>query len=158
MWYNKYIVHKFLIQWKFKAGPQLGGRGVRPPLPYFENKKKVTWDCKECSACIHLWVKFSIQNGNRSCKIVLLPLIFAKGFKEIPFLESIISLGSQIQSPANIYLLKVNNKSTRKRSEICSKLTLKTPEGSHWRRSGVFINFNHISFLFLVLLLLTLNK
>ena len=28
----------------------------------------------------------------------------------------------------NIYLLKVNNKNTRKGSEISSKLTIKTPE------------------------------
>ena len=34
--------------------------------------------------------------------------------------------------------------------KICSKLTLKTPERRHWRRSGVFIfNFEHISDLFL---------
>ena len=30
--------------------------------------------------------------------------------------------------PANSDLLKVNNKNTRKRSEIFSKLTIKTPE------------------------------
>ena len=43
-------------------------------------------------------------------------------------------------------------------SEICSKLTIKTPEQRHWRRYGVFIvNFEHISHFFLVLLLLTLN-
>ena len=30
--------------------------------------------------------------------------------------------------PANIYLFKVNNKKTRKRGEICSKLKIKTPE------------------------------
>ena len=30
--------------------------------------------------------------------------------------------------PAGIYLLKVNNRNTRARSEICSKLTIKTPE------------------------------
>ena len=30
--------------------------------------------------------------------------------------------------PAGIYLLKVNNRSTRTRCEICSKLTIKTPE------------------------------
>ena len=42
-----------------------------------------------------------------------------------------------------------------KRCEICSKLTLKTPE----RRRGVFIgNFEHISPFFLVCLLLALNK
>ena len=45
--------------------------------------------------------------------------------------------------PANIYLFKVNNRNTRR----------------HLCRSGVFIvNFEHISHLFLVLLLLTLNK
>ena len=50
---------------------------------------------------------------------------------------------------------KVNNRNTRKRCEICSKLTMKTPE----RRFGVFsVNFKHISHFFLVLLLLTLNK
>ena len=29
---------------------------------------------------------------------------------------------------ANIYLRKVNNRNTKKRCEICSKLTIKTPE------------------------------
>ena len=84
-------------------------------------------------------------------------------------------------NPAGIYLLKVNNRNTRTRCEICSKLTIKTPERRHfisprntrkpkgflefsriikweWRRSGVFIvNFEHISHLVLVFLLLTLN-
>ena len=46
--------------------------------------------------------------------------------------------------PAGIYLLKVNNRNTRTRCEIC--------------RSGVFIvNFEHISHHVLVFLLLTLN-
>ena len=38
--------------------------------------------------------------------------------------------------PLNIYSFKVNN---RKRQEICSKLTIKTPERRQWRRSGLFI-------------------
>ena len=33
--------------------------------------------------------------------------------------------------PVDIYLLKVNNRNTRTRSEICSKLTIKTPERRH---------------------------
>ena len=62
-------------------------------------------------------------------------------------------------NPAGIYLLKVNNRNTRARCEICSKLTINTPERRQWRRSGVFIvNFEHISHLALVFLLLTLNK
>ena len=61
--------------------------------------------------------------------------------------------------PANIYLFKVNNRNPRKRCQICSKLTIKTPERGHWRRSSVFaVNFEHISYFFLVFLLLTLNK
>ena len=40
-----------------------------------------------------------------------------------------------------------NNRNTRIRCEICSKLTIKTPERlRQWRRSDVFIvNFEHIS-------------
>ena len=49
----------------------------------------------------------------------------------------------------NIYLLKVNNKNTRKRPGICSKLAIKTPERWQQRRSGVFIvNFEQISHVF----------
>ena len=33
--------------------------------------------------------------------------------------------------PANIYLLKVKNKNTRKRCKIYSKLTMKTPKLHH---------------------------
>ena len=48
---------------------------------------------------------------------------------------------------------------TRKRCEIFLKLTIKTPERRRWRHSGVFIaNFEHTLQLFLVRLLLTLNK
>ena len=57
-----------------------------------------------------------------------------------------------------IYLLKVNNKNTRTRCEICSKLTIKTPERCQWHHSGVFIiNFEHISHLVLKFLFITLN-
>ena len=46
----------------------------------------------------------------------------------------------------NLYLFKVSNTNTRKKCEICSKSTTKTPEQRQRRRSGVFIvNFEHIS-------------
>ena len=58
-----------------------------------------------------------------------------------------------------IYMFKVNNRNTRPSCEICSKLTIKTPEQRHWRCSGVFIvNFEYISHLALVFLLLTLRR
>ena len=54
------------------------------------------------------------------------------------------------------YMFKVNNRNTRTRCKICSKLTIKKPE---WRRCGVFIvNFGHILHLVLVFLLLTLSR
>ena len=59
----------------------------------------------------------------------------------------------------NVYLFKFNNRDRRKRCEICSKLIIKTPERLQSRRSGVFmVNFEHISHLFPLFLLLTLNK
>ena len=53
--------------------------------------------------------------------------------------------------PASICLLKVSNRNTRTKCGICSKLI-------NFRRSGVFIvNFEHISNLVLLFLLLTLK-
>ena len=61
--------------------------------------------------------------------------------------------------PAGIYLLKVKKRNTRTRCEICEKLILKTPERRYWHRSSVFIvNFEHISHLVLMFLLLTLGR
>ena len=45
-----------------------------------------------------------------------------------------------------------------KKYEICSKLTIETPEQPHWSRSGnLIINFEHIAHLFPVFLSLTLR-
>ena len=42
-------------------------------------------------------------------------------------------------------MFKVNNRNSRTRCEIYSKLTIKTPELRKWRLSGFFIvNFEHI--------------
>ena len=59
-------------------------------------------------------------------------------------------------NPAGINLLKVNNRSTRTRHEICSKLTIKTPERHQLDHSGAFfVNCKHNSHLVVVFLLLT---
>ena len=42
-------------------------------------------------------------------------------------------------NPINIYLFKFNNRNTRRRCDICSKLTIKTPERRPWRRFGVLL-------------------
>ena len=45
------------------------------------------------------------------------------------------------QLPDGIFLFKINDKKSRLLCEICSKLTIKTPERRYVRRYGVFINF-----------------
>ena len=56
-------------------------------------------------------------------------------------------------------MFKINNRNTKTRGEMCSKLTIKIPERRHWCRSGVVIvNFELISHLDLVFLLLTLSR
>ena len=64
-----------------------------------------------------------------------------------------------IYYPAGNYMLKVNKRNTRTMCKLCSKLTIKTPERLRWRRFSVFIvNFEHVSHLVLVFLLLTLSR
>ena len=73
-------------------------------------------------------------------------------------LFQLLSLNRSISVPSRYLPTKVNHRNTRTRREICSELTIKTAERCHWRRSGFFIaNFEHISHLVLVFLLLTLN-
>ena len=62
----------------------------------------------------------------------------------------LISLTEVKCSPAGIYLLKVSNRNTRTRCEICSKLTIKRSERRQWL---VVVNFEDISHLVLVFLL-----
>ena len=67
-------------------------------------------------------------------------------------------MNNKDEFPVGIYLLKFNNRNTRTRSEICSKLTITAPERRHFRLSDVFVvNFEHFSDLVLVFLLLTLT-
>ena len=63
------------------------------------------------------------------------------------------------RNPVGNYMLKINNRNTRTRCEICSKLTIRKPEQRQWCHSGVFIvNLEHIPHLVLVFLLLTLSR
>ena len=81
-------------------------------------------------------------------------------FKQVDNCRSIWT-PSQItpSCPAGIYLLKVNHRNTGVRCEICSKLTIKTPERCQRHRSCVFIvNFEHILYHVIKFLLLTLNS
>ena len=61
------------------------------------------------------------------------------------FLVRVNLLSFLNDNPVGNNIFKVNNRNTRTRCKICSKLTIKTPEIRHWCRSGVFIvNFEHV--------------
>ena len=51
--------------------------------------------------------------------------------------------------PADNYMFKVNNRNTRRRREICSKLTIKTTEQRYWTyltpcSSASIVNIEHV--------------
>ena len=46
-------------------------------------------------------------------------------------MENIIMVLAMVTASSNSNLFKVNNESTRIKSEICSKITIKTPERRH---------------------------
>ena len=59
------------------SSAQQGGEGRRPPLPFFENRKKCPNFGKKGPNGVHLWVKSSIQN-------VVLRVYRTKSFRIFP--------------------------------------------------------------------------
>ena len=93
-----------------------------------------------------------LQGSNMNITRTLLLLLGGNLFDSMKNSLTLVSTSYyliKIRSPASNYMFQVNNRNTRTRCEICSKLTIKTPERCKWRRPGVFIvNFEHISHLF----------
>ena len=76
-----------------------------------------------------------------------------------PLIPSLIHLSKSSPYLANIYLFWFNNRNTGNRFKICSKLTIKTQDRRHWRRSVIVIlNFEQISHIVLVFPLLILKN
>ena len=59
-------------------------------------------------------------------------LIFFKPDMKFSFKSVCLNRINQGSYPAGIYLLKINNRNTKTRCEICPKLTIKTPK---WRQA-----------------------
>ena len=105
-------------------------------------------------------VLISDYNGIRTINHLVMTLVSAVS-RNVEFYSCILKGLFQTsvmelfgKNPAGNYMFKVNNRNTRTRCEICSKLTIKTLEC----HSGIFIvNFENISPLVLVFLLLPLN-
>ena len=139
--------------------------------------------------CIYIPMTFGwfLQNEERDRKSYLIQQVnFCQGFKNLHLgscfsrnsyafirfwltvicskksyryhLTSIIFIYHDTFPPDNS-IFKLNNRNTGTKCDICSKLTIKTPDRCQWCRSGVFIvNFEHISHLVLVFLLLNLGR
>ena len=60
------------------------------------------------------------------------------------FTQNLVSNGMSLL-PAGNYMFKVNNRNTRTRCEICSKLTIKIPERRQWRHSVSIVNFEQVN-------------
>ena len=103
-------------------------------------KKSISGQCY-ISSPLKTWENFGFSDVFRGYK------------KHSPEMGQICQICSKLKIvPVGIYLLKANDRNTRTRSEICSKLTLKTPKRRHW-----LVNFGYISHPVSMLLLLTLN-
>ena len=93
------------------------------------------------------WVFSRFANCTNGTKLFTLnSYLFTKQY--------LITVSHYDKPPRNIYFFKVNSVNTRKRCEICSTLTAKTSENV----IGHILTTEHISHLFIVLLLLTLDK
>ena len=98
------------------------------------------------------WVKVISKKFSAIKLFAILWASLTKRFLQL-FHFIVISF-SNYKFPAGSYMFKVNNRSTRKGCQICSKLTIKTTERRHWRSSAVIIvDFEYISHLVLVFLL-----
>ena len=110
---------------------------------------------KSCSFWekIYGWVLFSEKTTGevsyqRKLRCVCLPgwCFYNSYFPEYLLIHKNLTFTSPVMFTAYKYsvvidLGQVNKGNTRKIFEICSKLTIKTPEQCHWHRSGVFISW-----------------
>ena len=77
---------------------------------------------KMCEICSELTLK--IPEQRQLCRSG----VFIDNFEHMSHLFVVILFLVLNKYPAANYILKVNNRNTRTRCEICSKLTIKTPE------------------------------
>ena len=134
----------------FLSEHYLGREGLPSQIIVFLNSN-VYFTKSRGSSQLLPWVFFNDCYQFFLLKYFWMPKYILRNFKAFSFFHWSIY-------PAGIYLLKINNKNSRTRCEICLKLTIKTPKRRQCRHSGVFmVNFEHISHLALVFLLLTLN-
>ena len=80
---------------------------------------KYVWHIFSRSFAFNFMIRFTFM---------VIPRLIASFYILIQIETSLINNKINSKAPVGIYLLKVNNKNTRTRCEICSKLTIKIPE------------------------------
>ena len=140
------------VQWKKWLTVTLGGGGLKCDIfvmTSFLNGPVRSSSCTLVNSCQNLTLKHCLRQ-----------MFFQKKRSKniISTLFSLSKFNSHVHPglvPTNIYMVKVNNRNTRKTGEICSKLTIISSYGRHWTYA---INSKDISYHFLVFLLLNLNR
>ena len=106
----------------------------------FLKKLKLCTNCRTTSipmkslfltSCISPSKVFSITERHIDGSLVKLCLKIL-----LVFVRLILLIFLFCHCPADIYMLEVNSRNTRKRCEICSKLTAKIPERRQWLKAS----------------------
>ena len=108
----------------------------------FSGKTSWIWTCSQTSRKVSYW-----EN------LLLFWMMLNKASAHLFTLDNNIYTIKNYSKINHLFI--VNNSYIRKRYEICSKLTIKASE---WRSTIFVVDFERISHLFLMFLLLTLNK
>ena len=109
---------------------------------FFNNWKKNTGRLNSLTYRFFTYVFFVLPSKKWPATLPHIPITNTL----ILFVMALEFVYQWIYYPSGIYLIKGSNRNTRTNCEICSKLTIKTPEWRRSRCSGVFIvNFENIS-------------
>ena len=132
--------------WKVILAGGMGGMcfwALSYPVDVVKSKLQVIWRFS------HLYCRNIVEANKSLAKTQPAGFVLVRNQSKVHRVRSF---------PANIYLFRVSDRNTRKRFKICSDLIIEIPE-LRWLCFDVFIvSFERISHVFLVFLLLNLNK
>ena len=148
---------RFLLQiWKYRCSLLLWNVYQKQPYMlklFYQNKKRESFID---SFILKLYVRKQLERAKLDAKTSEVTFILSEFECKVKFWKIIRTppgsfkyclkenvcaslLSHFVLISASIYLFQVNTRCTKEVCEICSKLTIKTPERCQWCRSDVFI-------------------
>ena len=148
---------RFLLQiWKYRCSLLLWNVYQKQPYMlklFYQNKKRESFIG---SFILKLYVRKQLERAKLDAKTSEVTFILSEFECKVKFWKFIRTppgsfkyclkenvcaslLSHFVLISASIYLFQVNTRCTKEVCEICSKLTIKTPERCQWCRSDVFI-------------------